>query len=139
MVWTCTLFFLMTLNVSLGIIPSWAEEAGTKHYDSTESGKDAEDDGLSDEAIDQWLNGAKQGDTEDEGVEERPAGAELDDRVAKEKEWLRSEYRRINGLPMHLAMKKSKIKKLKDKLDLLKNSPEEYFRTNPQHNKNEDE
>jgi hypothetical protein len=35
-------------------------------------------------------------------------------------------------------MKKSKIKKLKDKLDLLKNSPEEYFRTNPQHNKNED-
>jgi len=139
MVWTCALFFLMTLNLGLGIIPSWAEEVGATHYNNTESEEDMEDEGLSDESVEEWLTGAAQGDTEDEGAEEQPAEAELDKRVAKEKEWLRSEIRRIARISnMSLAMKKTKIEELKDKSKLLKNSPEEYFRDNPEHNKNED-
>jgi hypothetical protein len=138
-VWICVLFFLMTLNLSFGSIPSWAEEVKATHYDNTESEEDTEDDGLSDEAVEEWLAIPTQGDTEDEGVEEQPVEAELDERVAKEKEWLRSEIRRIARLSnMSLAMKKTKTKELKDKLDLLKNSPEEYFRDNPQHSNNED-
>jgi hypothetical protein len=159
MVWTCTLFFLMALNLSFGIIPSWAEEAGAAYDESTESEEDTEDEGLSDESVDGWLSGeAKEnmehGDlsdesiegwlsgeakenTEGEGEEEPPAVAEVDERVEKEKEWLRSEIRKIKKRPMSLAMRKTKIKMLKDKFDLLKNSPEEYFRTNPQHNKEE--
>lgn len=68
-----------------------------------------------------------------EAEKKKVAQDKLNKKIRTEKERLQNEIKRIEqlavGRSFSLAMKKSKLKEYKEKIDLLERSPEEYFAT----------
>jgi Skp family chaperone for outer membrane proteins len=151
------LLFITDLNADN--IYSWTDENGVRQYTNTAPGKNAKDVEIIkeiphtqgnekksrqdanelDRVLDELEAENRAAEIEREEIEaekKKAAQDELNKKIQTEKERLYNEISRIqklaSGGTFSLAMKKSKIKEYREKLDLLERSPEEYFAANAQ-------